>query len=98
MDASSFVYCVYALFEVVLKVLRDTLMQVYALVSHHVVTLARVGKEVGLGTRLDALLDEHEAVLRYHRGVVISSDNLQLALQVLGLGKERCLGITLRVS
>lgn len=76
------------LLEVVLEVLRDALVQVYALVTHHVVSFARVGKEVGLRASLDALLDEHEAVLRHYSGVVISGDDLQLALEVLGLGEQ----------
>ena len=76
------------LLEIVLKVLGDALVQVHALVPHHVVTLARVGEEVGLCASLDALLDEHEAVLRHYGGVIISCDDLQLALQVFSFGQQ----------
>ena len=51
-------------------------MQVHTLVPHHIVPLARVSEEVGLGACLDTLLDEHEAVLRHYGGVIVTSDHL----------------------
>jgi len=77
-----------SLFQVIFKVLRDTLVQMHALVTHHVVPLAGIGEKIGLGACLDALLDEHEAVLRHYSGVVVSGDDLQSALQVLGLRQQ----------
>ena len=41
-------------FEIVLKILSDALVQVYTCMAHHIVLLARVGKEVWLCTGLDA--------------------------------------------
>ena len=43
------------LLQVVLKVLCDALVQVHALVTHHVVSLARVREEVGLCASADRL-------------------------------------------
>ena len=74
------ILCIATLLQIVLKVLRDALVQMYTLVTHHVVTFTRVGEEVGLSTRLDALFNEHEAVLRYYGWVIVSGDDLQLAL------------------
>ena len=51
----------------------------------HVMLLAWVGKEVGLCAGLDAGIQETQAVLWYHSVIVITRDNLQLTLQVLGL-------------
>ena len=86
------------LLEIILKVLCDALVQVHALVAHHVVAFAGVGIEVGLGAGIDAGLDEHEAVLGHHGGVVVPGDDLQLALEVFGLGKEGGLGIAFGVG
>ena len=59
--------------------------------------LAWVGKEVGLCAGLDAGIQETQAVLWYHSVIVITRDNLQLTLQVLGLADQTALGITLGV-
>ena len=53
-------------FEIVLKILGDALVQVYAGVAHHVVLLARVGKEVRLCASLYTGIKETQAVLWYH--------------------------------
>ena len=63
-------------------------MQVYALVSAHVVRLSGIDEEVGLSARLDTFGKERQAMLRHHRVVVISRDNLQFSLQVLRLAQE----------
>lgn len=63
-------------------------MQVYALMATHVVRLARIDEEIGLGTHGNASLEERVAVLREHRRVVEALDDLQFALEVLGLGQE----------
>ena len=65
-----------SLLQVILKILSYSLVQVHALMPHHVVSLARVSEEVGLGTSLDALLDEHKTVLRYYGRIIVSCDNL----------------------
>ena len=54
-------------------------MQVGALVSAHVVWLARIHKEVGLCAHFDALLQEVQAVLRHHNGVVHACYYLQFS-------------------
>ena len=63
-------------------------MQVYALMATHVVGLARIDEESGLGTHGNTSLEERVAVLREHRRVVEALDDLQFALEVLGLGQE----------
>ena len=64
----------------------------------HVMFLAWIGKEVGLSARLDAGIEEREAVLRHNGVVVVARDDLQTAFQVLGLVDERRLGIALRIG
>ena len=54
-------------------------MQVYALMATHVVGLARIDEEIGLGTHGNASLEERVAVLREHRRVVEALDDLQFA-------------------
>ena len=51
------------LFQIILEILCDALMQVNALVTHHIVTLARISEEVRLSAGLAAGIEEHEAVL-----------------------------------
>lgn len=46
------------LFQIVLEILCDTLMQMYALMSSHIVRLTRVHEEVGLRTGLYAGFEE----------------------------------------
>ena len=73
-------------------------MQVYALMATHVVGLARIDEEIGLGTNGNASLEERVAILREHRRVVEALDDLQFALEVLGLGQEGGLSVTLGVG
>ena len=63
----------------------DAFVEMHRGMAAHVVLLAWVGKEVGLGTSLDTGIEEGEAVLRHDGIVVVARDNLQLALQVLRL-------------
>ena len=72
-------------------------MKVYAGMAPHVVLLARVGEEVGLRASLDAGIEERQTVLRHNGIVVVARDNLQTALQVLGLVDEARLGVALGV-
>ena len=73
------------LLEIIEEIVADALMKMSALMASHVVRLARIDEEVGLGTGCDTCLQEGEAVLWHHGHVVQTLDNLQLALQVLGL-------------
>ena len=73
-------------------------MQVYAAVAAHVVRLTGVGEEVGLCAGLYACLEERQTVLGHHGGVVVTRDDLQLALQVLGLGEQTGFGVSLGVG
>ena len=63
-------------------------MQMSALMASHVVRFARIDEEVGLGTNGNASLEERVAILREHRRVVEALDDLQLSLEVLGLGQK----------
>ena len=78
----------YELLQVVLKIAGNTLVEMDAGMTTHIVLLARIGKEVGLRASLDACVEEREAMLGYNGFVVIACDDLQAALQVLGLVDE----------
>ena len=63
-------------------------MEVYHVVSHHVVTFAGINEIVGLGAGVNAGTEESEVVLQDAGRVVVTDDNLQTALEVLGLVEE----------
>ena len=86
------------LLEIIEEIVADALMKMSALMASHVVRLARIDEEVGLGTGCDTCLQEGEAVLWHHGHIVQALDNLQLALQVLGLIEQGCLLVTLWVG
>ena len=73
-------------------------MQMSALMTSHVVRLARIDEEVWLGACCDASLEEGEAVLWHYSHIVQALDNLQLALQVLCLIEQRGLLVTFWVG
>ena len=66
----------FELFQVVFKILCDTFVQMHTGVSSHVVLLPGIGKEVGLGARLDAGVEERQTVLWHDGVVVITRDDL----------------------
>ena len=72
-------------------------MEMHTGMTAHVVLLARIGKEVGLGAGLDTGIEERETMLRYDRIVIVTRDDLKFALQVLGLADEAALGIAFRI-
>ena len=59
----------------------------YAGMSPHVMLLTRIGKEVRLGTRLDAGIEERETMLWHNGIVIVARNNLQTAFQILGLAR-----------
>ena len=67
----------------------------HAGMSPHVMLLTRIGKEVRLGTRLDAGIEERETMLWHNGIVVVARNDLQTAFQILGLADERRFGIAL---
>ena len=88
---------IYSLLQVVLKVAGDALVKMDAGVASHVVLLAGIGEEVGLGATLDAGIEERQAVLGHDGVVVIARDDLQAALQTVGLVDEAGLRVALGV-
>lgn len=86
------------LLEIIEEIIADALMQMSALMTSHVVRLARIDEEVWLGACCDASLEEGEAVLWHYGHIVQALDNLQLALQVLCLIEQRGLPVTLWVG
>lgn len=76
------------LFQIILKILCDSLMQMHRRVSHHVVSLTRIDEEVRLGACLHASIKELQGMLWHDCRVVHADDYLQLALQVLSLVKQ----------
>ncbi len=73
-------------------------MQMSALMTSHVVRLARIDEEVWLSACCDTSLEEGEAVLWHYSHIVQALDNLQLALQVLCLIEQGGLPVTLWVG
>ena len=73
-------------------------MQVSALMTAHIVRLTWIDEEVWLSAGCDAGLQEGETMLRHHCYVVEALDDLQLALQILGLIEQRGLLVALRVG
>ena len=71
-----------ALLQIIFEVLRYALMQVYTLMTAHIVRLSRINEEVGLGAFLDALGYEGETMLRHYCVVIVARYDLQLAFQV----------------
>ena len=63
----------------------------------HIVLLARISKEVGLCASLDAGIEERQTMLGHNGVVVITRNNLELALQIAGLVDEARLRVTLRI-
>ena len=59
----------------------------------HVVLLTRVGEEVGLCAGLDTGVEERQTMLGDDSVVVVARDDLESALQILGLVDEAGLGI-----
>ncbi len=55
-------------------------MQMDGGMTTHVVLLAGIGEEVGLGAGLDAGIEEREAMLGHDGIVVVARDNLELTL------------------
>ena len=64
------------LLEIIEEIIADALMQVSALMTSHVVRLARIDEEVWLGACCDASLEEGEAVLWHYSHIVQALDNL----------------------
>ena len=76
------------LFEVVLKILGYTFMQMHAFMSRHIMSLSGIDKEVGLCACLYACVKELQSVLWHYGRIIHAYDNLQLALEVLGLSQQ----------
>ena len=88
----------WGLAEVIVEVAGDALVQVHALVSTHVVPLARIDIEVGLGASGNTGLEERISMLRHYRGIVEADNNLQPAFQVFCLRDKASERITLGVG
>ena len=63
-------------------------MQVYAVLSHHVMFIARISEEIRLGTRVDAGTQERQGVLRDAHRVVVTDDDLEFAFQGTGFESQ----------
>lgn len=64
------------LFQIIFKVLCNSLVEVNTLVSSHIVWFTWIDEEIGLSALLDTLSDERQAVLWHHRFVVSTLNNL----------------------
>ena len=64
------------LFQVILKILCDTFMEMYTGVSTHVMWLTGIDEEVRLCASLNTCLEERQTMLGHNGIVVITSDNL----------------------
>ena len=63
-------------------------MQMHALMSSHVMPLARVGEEIGLCACFAAGVKEHKAMLRNNRWIVHASYYLESAFEILCFFEE----------
>ena len=59
----------------VFEIACDDIVQMNTVSTHHVVTIARIGEEVGIGVGIDASTHEGEGVLRHADRVVPSVDD-----------------------
>ena len=73
----------------------NSLVQMNARMTTHVVLLSRVCEEIGLRSGFYAGIEERQTMLRHDSIIVVARDNLQLALQVTGFVEEACLGVAL---
>ena len=68
------------------------------MVAAHVVGLAWIYEEVGLGAGGDARFQERVGVLWEHHGVVQALNDLQAAFQVFRLVEQTCLFVAFGVE
>ena len=92
------VFVGWGLFEVVVEVAGDALVEVDALVAHHVVALAGIDVEVGLGTGGDTGFKEAVGVLGHNGGVVEADDDLQAAFEVGSAMDAACASVAFGVG
>ena len=72
------------LFEEVVKIAGDALVEVEHVATRHVVTLTRIDKIVGLCACIFGSAEEHERMLQNASGIVVAYDDLQTTFQVFG--------------
>ena len=72
------------LFEEVIKIAGDALVEVEHVATRHVVALTRIDKIVGLRACIFGSAEEHERMLQNAGGVVVAYDDLQTTFQVFG--------------
>ena len=65
--------------QMVFKVAGDDVVEMHSVGTHHVVTVAGIGEEVGIGTSIDAGPHERQRVLRHTDRVVSSIDDEETA-------------------
>ena len=73
------------LFQMVFKVACDDIVQVYAVAACHVVSVAWIDEEVGVGVGIDAGAHEGEGVLGHTDRVVSAVDDEEAAFEVLAI-------------
>ena len=88
----------YVLFQEIKEIAADALVQMGTLMTSHIVRFARVDEIIGLSTIQYALVQERTSVLGYHCGIIFSDNDLQSSFQVLGLGNQAGLGVSLRIG
>ena len=76
------------LFQVIVEIAGDAFVEVHHVVSHHIVSVARVNEVVGLRASVFTFSEEGEAVLEHASRVVVAHDNLQASLEVFGLVEQ----------
>lgn len=72
------------LFEEVIKIAGDALVEVEHVATRHVVALTRIDKIVGLRACIFGSAEEHERMLQNAGGIVVAYDDLQTTFQVFG--------------
>ena len=86
------------LFQMVFKVACDDIVQVYAVAACHVVSVAWIDEEVGVGVGIDAGAHEGEGVLGHTDRVVPAVDDEEAAFEVLGFVEQGCAAVAFRIA
>lgn len=68
----------------VFKIACNAFIQVDTIASEHIMAVARIHKEIGLGPGINAGTEETDAVLRDTSGVIGANDHFQASFQISG--------------
>ena len=82
----------------VFKIACNAFIQVDTIASEHIMAVARIHKEIGLGPGINAGTEETDAVLRDTSGVIGANDHFQASFQISGSQLSGWRSCSLRVG